>query len=127
MAEKGVADNPILITPRTLAGIITAVAMATIGAYIWIFSTFVTIASFDAHANDFQQYIEGQNVRMLQLALTDAKDKLWELEVRMDEPGGDNLTNQKRKHELQQRIDDKESTIHCLQNNGEHCLKMETS
>lgn len=122
MAEQGVADNPILITPRTLVSIIGVITVTAVVSYIWIFSTFVTVVTFDAHAMDFERYVIGQDVRVLQASVIDAKDKLWELEQKMQQPGGDTRPNRERKHDLEERIELDSKTIKCLQDGKDHCF-----
>lgn len=121
-AAKGLADKPVLITPRTLLSIFGAVVFSTIAVYAWIFSTFVTVATFNAHAADFHNYVVGQDVRILKVQVTDANDKLWELERRIKEPGGNTQSNLDRKRDLKKRVVAKEKIITCIQTEGIHCL-----
>lgn len=119
---KGIADKPILITPRTGLYIVGATVAATILSYIWVFSTFVTVATFNAHANDFNTYAVGQDVKSLKLSVRATNAELWELEGRMSTPGGDSQRNRDRKHTLTQQKEEDKAAIECLQSKRQHCL-----
>ena len=119
---KGIADKPILITPKTVLYMIGATAFATVVGYIWVFSTFVTVATFNAHASDFDKYATGQDVKSLKLSVRATNAELWALEGRMSVPGGDSQRNQDRKHALTQQKEEDKAAIECLQSKRQHCL-----
>lgn len=121
-AAKGLADKPILITPRTLFYMFGAIIIGTITGYAWLFSTFATVATLNAHAADFQDYVVSQDVRALKIQVMDTNDKLWELEQRITAPGGATLSNKERRRDLNTRVKTAEKKISCIQSNGKHCL-----
>ena len=122
MAERGTAEVPILITPKTLVTIIGAVSVATIASYMWIFATFVTATAFDAHANDFQTHIEATTVWQLETRLEDITDQRWMLQQRMLQPGGSTADNRRRDHDLEKRESKIFNQITCIKQEGNHCL-----
>jgi len=117
-ANQGVADKPILITPRTLVGIIGAVIVATIASYMWIFATFVTATTFEAHASDFSEHIEAQTIWQLETRLEDISDQRMKLQM-----VGITPQNRDFDRDLQKREDKLTKQISCLQQNGKHCLR----
>jgi len=123
MAQKqGIADNPILITPKTVAYMIAATTTASILSYMWIFSTFVTVATFDVHAKNFNSYAVGQDVKALKLSVRATNSELWVLEGKLTEPSGNNLRNRERIQFLRQQKENDKTAIECLQLGHQHCL-----
>lgn len=118
MAERGVARTPILITPETLVKIIGGVAVATVLSYIWAFTTFATVATFEAHASDFQDHVEATTIWQLETRLEDISDQRTKLKI-----AGINSANRDYDNDLKKRESKLRKSIDCLQSDGKHCLR----
>lgn len=120
--EKETIEKIIKITPRTLALIIGTIMTFAISGYIWLFATFVTTATFSAHAHEFAEHIEAQTIWALQTRMEDVSDQRWLLQQKMDEPNGNTMERRTRDRELMRRELKLKDQISCLKTGGNHCL-----
>lgn len=130
---KGIADKPILITPRTILAMIAGTIAGTAIGVVWVFATFVTQDDLVTHTNflktevvtlagDFQQHVEATTIWQLETRLEDNTDKRRALKQRMGEPGGNTVDNRIYDADLENRETKLSKSITCLQNSGSHCL-----
>jgi len=96
-----------------MAGLVSA----AIGADIWIFSTFATLASVDAHASDFRYHVEATTIWQLETRLEDVSDRRSTLISDGITPKNSDYAN-----DLEKREKKLTKQISCLQSNGKHCL-----
>ena len=114
---KESVDKVLTITPRTaimLAGTVVAV-------YASIFATFATTGSVEAVEQKLNYHLVEARVLYLQDNIRSTSDLRWDLQDKIEQPGGDTADRRKRISELETREVNFREQIACYRAGGEHC------